>query len=75
MPAQDASRERLERSLQTLLRWGTVLAATTILLGGMRYLLEHGGEAPHYGTFDGEPAELRSLGGIVADASTFDRAG
>ncbi len=51
-----------------LLRAGVVTAATVVLLGGLVYLFHHGTEQPAYQVFRGEPATLRSVRGIVADA-------
>jgi uncharacterized membrane protein len=63
--------ERLEYMLGTLLRAGVVLAATVVLIGGGLYLARHGGEVPSYHVFQGEPADLRSVSGILAEASTL----
>lgn len=60
--------ERLEYMLGTLLRAGVVLAATVVLIGGGLYLARHGGEVPSYHVFQGEPADLRSVSGILAEA-------
>ncbi len=67
--------QRLEQTLQTLVRWGTILAAILIVVGGARYLAAHGGETPHYGAFEGEPLDLSSVRGVLADAVTLDARG
>lgn len=56
---------RMEAVIGLLLRWGVVLAAVVVLAGGIWYLVRHGGSAPDYGVFRGEPESLSSAGGIV----------
>ncbi len=58
-----------------LLRAGVILAAAVVLLGGIAYLLQSGGSQPTYHVFEGEPADLRSLQGIVSDAFAFQARG
>lgn len=65
------SDEQVEKMVGNLLRAGVVLAATVTLLGGIVYLFRHGAEQPTYQVFRGEPAELRRVDGIVADAMTL----
>jgi uncharacterized membrane protein len=50
-----------------LLRIGVVAAAVVILMGGFIYLFRHGMSLPGYHVFQGEPASLRSLRGIIGD--------
>jgi len=58
----------VEQFIGNLLRGGVLLAATVVLLGGSLYLVRHGAESPLYGSFRGEPEELRRIPGILADA-------
>jgi len=51
-----------------LLRAGVILAAIVVLVGGIFYLIRYGAIAPDYRVFRGEPANLRSVSGILADA-------
>jgi len=60
------SNEQLEQWIGTLLRWGVLLSASVVLAGGAIWLFQHGGEAMRYGVFRGEPAELRSVRGVLA---------
>jgi uncharacterized membrane protein len=62
------SDQRVEERIGTLLRVGVVLAAAVVALGGVIFLSRHGAEIPAYRVFRGEPAALRSAGGIVARA-------
>lgn len=59
---------RLERIIGTLLQVGVVLSGALVVAGGVIYLIRHGSEPPRYGTFAGEPSDLRSLSGIVSYA-------
>lgn len=63
------SDERLDQALGNLLRFGVLLAAAVVLLGGVLYLVRHGAEPiPDYHDFHGEESKLRSLGDIMAAA-------
>jgi uncharacterized membrane protein len=61
--------ERVEETIAALLRFGVMLAAAVVLLGGIVYLGRHGREQPHYKVFLGEPTDLRSVTGIAQDAA------
>ncbi len=73
MPTVPASwsDEKVETMMGNLLRAGVVLAAAVVLVGGLVYLLRQGAAQPGYNLFRGEPADLRSIRGIVQDASTL----
>jgi uncharacterized membrane protein len=58
----------MEVTIGNLLRAGVLAAAVVVLIGGTVYLVRHGGAAPHYRVFRGEPADLRTISGIVTDA-------
>jgi uncharacterized membrane protein len=58
----------VDELIGNLLRVGVTLAAAVVLFGGSIYLARHGLAAPHYHIFVGEPADLRSVSGIVRDA-------
>ena len=64
----------LEQRLGTLLRAGVILSAAVTLLGGILYLAVHGLEPTHYHTFAGEPASLRTVGGVIAGVLRADSA-
>ena len=57
--------DRLERTIGTLLRAGVLLSGALVVLGGIIYLVRHGGEPPHYRAFAAEPSDLRTIAGIV----------
>jgi uncharacterized membrane protein len=62
------SDERVEEVMGNLLRAGVILAAIMVLAGGIFYLIRYGTTSPDYRVFRGEPADLRSVSGILADA-------
>jgi uncharacterized membrane protein len=64
------SDEQVEQVVGNLLRAGVVTAALVVLAGGLVYLSRHATERAYdkYEVFQGEPADLRSPYGIVADA-------
>jgi len=59
------SEQGLEQAIGLLLRVGVTLAALLVAAGGAVFLARHGGELPDYRVFRGEPAELRSLAGVL----------
>jgi uncharacterized membrane protein len=63
--AEDTAVERL---VSVVLRGGVLAAAAVTGAGGALYLARHGGEPVNYAAFNGEPASLRSLAGIVHGA-------
>jgi uncharacterized membrane protein len=63
--------EQVDRIISTILRNGVVAAALVVLVGGILYLLRYGTTPPDYRVFRGEPADLRSVSGIVRDVLSF----
>jgi uncharacterized membrane protein len=60
--------QQVEEAVGNLLRGGVMLAAVVVLLGGGIYLFRHGTAVPDYQVFHSEPADLRSVSGIIQDA-------
>ena len=60
--------EDVDLTLGNVLRWGVLLSASIVLVGAAIYLAKRTGTAPDFRVFRGEPADLRSVPGIVADA-------
>lgn len=60
--------DRVDQTLGTLLRAGVLLAASVVFAGGVWFLARYGWSAPDYRNFRGEPADLRSVGGILGNA-------
>ncbi len=67
--------ERIEIIMGNLLRIGVILAAVTVFTGGVFYLFHSGLHQPHYTIFKGEPAEYRTLSGIVHQAFSLHELG
>jgi uncharacterized membrane protein len=65
MPWSD---ERVEEIIGLLLRGGVTISAVTVLAGAIWYLAHSGSEPLDYRVFRGEPAGLRSIGGVVRGA-------
>jgi uncharacterized membrane protein len=65
------SDDQVETMMGNLLRAGVVLAALVVLAGGLVYLFRHGAAQPGFHVFRGEPADLRSIRGILAEAFTL----
>lgn len=60
--------EQVEQIMGNLLRVGVLLAAAVVLAGGILYLSRYGNLFPEYRVFHGEPAEFRSVSGVVEAA-------
>lgn len=75
MLVEERDDEAFEALLGHVLRAGVVLAAAVVAVGAAILLVRHGGESPLYSTFRGEPGELRSITGILAEARTFSGRG
>jgi uncharacterized membrane protein len=74
-PKRPWTEQQVEEIVGNLLRSGVILAATVVALGGALYLIRHGGATPDYHVFQGEPADLRSLSGIVTDVWSWQSRG
>ena len=65
------SEHRAELLIGNLLRTGVLVAAAVVFAAGMLYLVQHHAETIRYGSFTGEPAQLRSIPAIVRDAAAL----
>ncbi|MBV9389847.1 MAG: DUF1634 domain-containing protein [Chroococcidiopsidaceae cyanobacterium CP_BM_ER_R8_30] len=68
-PTQIWSESLVEQSVSYLLRAGLVIASSTVLVGGVLYLIRHGLEPAEYQVFRGEPFLFRSPNGVVTAVS------
>lgn len=59
------SDQRMENIIANLLRAGVMFAATLVVAGAVVFLARHGGETVDRHIFRGEPADLRSLRGVL----------
>jgi len=62
------SDEKVEEIVGNLLRSGVIASAIFVLAGGIIYLIRYGANLPDYSIFRGEPAEFRSVEGILKAA-------
>jgi uncharacterized membrane protein len=63
--------QRMDQIMAVLLRSGVLLAASLVFIGGVVYLSRHDLPAINYRVFQGEPQELRTVGGILREAGKF----
>ncbi|HZV59972.1 MAG TPA: DUF1634 domain-containing protein [Candidatus Eremiobacteraceae bacterium] len=63
--------QRMDQIMAVLLRSGVLLAASLVFIGGIVYLSRHDLPATDYRVFQGEPQELRTVGGILREATKF----
>ena len=66
---------QVEQVVGNLLRYGVLLATAIVLVGGVLYLIRHGGEAPNYQFFRGESPEFRSPEGVATAVVSGRRRG
>jgi uncharacterized membrane protein len=59
------SDDEVDQFLGNLLRAGVIIATIVVVLGGVLYLRQHSLEIADRRVFQGEPAQLRSIGGII----------
>ena len=60
--------EQMDLTIAVILRAGVIVSALMVLVGGVFYLSRYGFTQPDYKVFLGEPADLRSISGIISDA-------
>lgn len=70
-PDSGIDSEKMDTIIGNLLRTGVGLAAALVFTGGLIYLFRHGAETPGYAVFRGEPADLRTLTGILHDVQSL----
>jgi uncharacterized membrane protein len=69
------SDQKIEDIVGALLRTGVTLSAVVVFAGALIYLAHHGRATIDYRVFHGEPAELRSLSGILHTAFALNGQG
>jgi uncharacterized membrane protein len=67
--------KQVEQIVGNILRIGVAVAALTAMSGGVLYLIRFGNTLPNYAVFRGEPADLRSVSGIIRDVLSFHTRG
>ena len=68
---QELTNHEMEMVIGNLLRAGVIIAAATVFLGGIIYLLHHGFTTANYQVFQHEPSYLCNIQGILGNASSF----
>jgi uncharacterized membrane protein len=63
--------QKMDEIMGLLLRTGVIFAAAIVLVGGVVYLTRHPGPVRDYRVFQGEPAEFKTVSGIVHEAAAF----
>ena len=61
----------MDQIMAVLLRSGVLLSASLVFIGGIIYLWRHDLPVTNYRVFQGEPQELRTVGGILREAGKF----
>ena len=62
----------LEMAMGRMLQIGVTVAALVVLAGGILYLVQSGGTRADYQHFQGAPAALETVSGIVSGAVRMD---
>src|SRR5262245_55982791 len=70
-PRQGWTDQRVEQTIGRLLRNGLIIAAVVVVIGAIIYLIRHGAQRPEYELFRGEPADLRSIGGMLRQSAEW----
>jgi uncharacterized membrane protein len=63
--------QQVDEIIGVLLRYGVMLSAAVVAMGGTWYLIQYGLSTPGYHVFRGEPEYLRHLRGIVSGIPGF----
>jgi len=61
------SDRKIEEIVGEILRAGVIVSALVVFVGGFLYLIGNAWARPDYHVFRGEPADLKSLGGVLHD--------
>jgi uncharacterized membrane protein len=68
------SEHEVDQAIGGVLRLGVIIAAAVTFVGGLLLVLQHGREPIAHRTFQGEPAALESIVGIVRGALSLNGA-
>ncbi len=69
------SDQQLDQVIGIILRAGVIISALVVFAGGIVYLAHNGWLQPNYRIFHGEPADLRSIAGIISSARELQPSG
>ncbi|MHB8206540.1 DUF1634 domain-containing protein [Mucilaginibacter sp.] len=66
----------IEQMIGQLLRYGVVISSAIVLIGGLDYLYQYGGNSvPAYGVFNGESVKYTTFGGIIKSVMALNTKG
>jgi len=68
---RDWTDKRMQTFIGNLLRAGVLTSALMVAIGAAVYLVRHGHSPTSYRTFQSEPSNLRTVGGICREALAF----
>ena len=71
MVTTQETEKRIDEVMGRLLQLGVTLAASLVFVGGIVYLVRHPSPTMDYRLFHSEPADYRTIPGIVHDALEF----
>ena len=71
MAKREWNDDRIRPIIGNVLRFGVLLAALLVFVGGAIFLARHGGEPVALARFHGEPENLKSVSGIVVNATAL----
>ena len=69
MPPTD---EEMDRIISNVLRAGVSIAGLVVFSGAIVYLLGQARSHPNFSVFRGEPADLRSVSGVLGDLAHWN---
>ena len=64
--------EQVEQAVGRLLQTGVLLSSAIVLIGGILYLMQHGGGLANYGTFNASGDALRAIWPVLQGAAHLD---
>jgi uncharacterized membrane protein len=64
-PGGNAEDRRLDLAISNILRSGVIISSVVAVFGGIRYLIDHSSDRPHYQDFHAQPASLNTVDGVV----------
>lgn len=70
-PPTRLSDERIDQFIGRVLQTGVVIAGTIVAVAALFYLARFGAATPTFGVFHGEPANLRTVAGIVQGVASL----
>jgi uncharacterized membrane protein len=71
----DGPVQRMQSLIGKVLILGVIASGALVAFGGGLYLARHGFEPPHYQVFHGEPADLRTISGVLRDTMALSGRG